>query len=186
MSEQHRGNIKTWNDEKGYGFIQPEDRSEDVFLHISALNKSRRPQVGDKIYYQIQRDNKNRLRANNAKLAKNSRLAINIITLILFFSFILTLVLAFQGIIHLPVASFWYMIMSIITFIAYGNDKNRAIERKWRTPEARLHMFELLGGFPGAFLAQQFYRHKNKKRSYQTVFWMIVILHVWVWFTIIF
>jgi uncharacterized membrane protein YsdA (DUF1294 family) len=63
-------------------------------------------------------------------------------------------------------------------FIVYGNDKNRAIEGKWRTPEARLHLFVLLGGFPGAFLAQQFYCHKNKKRSYQIVFWMIVILHL--------
>lgn len=57
-------------------------------------------------------------------------------------------------------------------------------------PEARLHFMELIGGWPGAFLAQRRLRHKCSKVSYQVVFWMIVIayqlaafdsLQQWMW-----
>ncbi len=38
-------------------------------------------------------------------------------------------------------------------------------------------MLELIGGWPGAFLAQRVFRHKISKRSYQVEFWIIVLLH---------
>jgi uncharacterized membrane protein YsdA (DUF1294 family) len=41
--------------------------------------------------------------------------------------------------------------------------------------EANLHLLELLGGWPGAFLAQRRLRHKCSKGSYQFVFWLIVL-----------
>jgi hypothetical protein len=44
-------------------------------------------------------------------------------------------------------------------------------------PEARLHLLELLGGWPGAFLAQRRLRHKCSKHSYQVVFWLIVLAY---------
>ncbi|PZO21288.1 MAG: hypothetical protein DCF25_04920 [Leptolyngbya foveolarum] len=47
-----RGQLTIWKDERGFGFIQPADGGQDVFLHISVLKTStRRPQVGDTIYY---------------------------------------------------------------------------------------------------------------------------------------
>jgi len=55
--------------------------------------------------------------------------------------------------------------------------QRRAEEREWRVPEARLHLLELLGGWPGAFLAQRWLRHKCSKGSYQFVFWLIVLAY---------
>jgi uncharacterized membrane protein YsdA (DUF1294 family) len=46
----------------------------------------------------------------------------------------------------------------------------------WRLPEATLHFAEILGGWPGAFLAQRRLRHKCSKAGYQIVFWGIVLL----------
>lgn len=46
---------------------------------------------------------------------------------------------------------------------------------------AQLHAVELLGGWPGALLAQQLLRHKTKKTSYQVVFWLIVLMHQIYW-----
>ena len=46
---------------------------------------------------------------------------------------------------------------------------------------AQLHEVEILGGWPGALLAQQLLRHKTKKTSYQVVFWLIVLMHQIYW-----
>jgi uncharacterized membrane protein YsdA (DUF1294 family) len=69
------------------------------------------------------------------------------------------------------------VLLSGFTYRAYAVDKRRAEEREWRVPEARLHLLELLGGWPGAFLAQRRLRHKCSKRSDQVVFWLIVLAY---------
>lgn len=67
--------------------------------------------------------------------------------------------------------------LSVATFLVYLADKSRAQAKDWRVPEAVLHSLELLGGWPGAFLAQHLVRHKNAKFSYQVWFWVIVAAH---------
>ena len=79
-----------------------------------------------------------------------------------------------------------YAVASVITFLAYAQDKRAARRGRWRTPEATLHLLELLGGFPGAMLAQRILRHKRGKLSYLIVFWLIVAVHIagwagWIW-----
>lgn len=67
--------------------------------------------------------------------------------------------------------------VSLFTYFAYRSDKARATRGEWRIPESTLHLCELFGGWPGAFIAQHQVRHKVSKVSYQIVFWMIVLLH---------
>ena len=74
-----------------------------------------------------------------------------------------------------------YGLMSLITFVAYYLDKRAARLSRPRTPEVTLHVLELLGGWPGALLAQRLIRHKNAKVGYQVVFWLIVAVHVAGW-----
>ena len=74
------------------------------------------------------------------------------------------------------------LVLSAITCWRYAVDKRRAEEGSWRVPEAQLHLLELLGGWPGAFLSQRRLRHKCSKGSYQFVFWFIVIIHQFVAF----
>jgi uncharacterized membrane protein YsdA (DUF1294 family) len=69
------------------------------------------------------------------------------------------------------------VLLSALTYWVYALDKRRAEERGWRVPEAWLHLLELLGGWPGAFLAQRRLRHKCSKGSYQVVFWLIVLVY---------
>ena len=71
----------------------------------------------------------------------------------------------------------WYAIASIITYFLYAWDKRRAETGAWREPERGLHFLELIGGWPGAFIAQRRLRHKSSKLSFQLVFWIIVALH---------
>ena len=55
--------------------------------------------------------------------------------------------------------------LGALTCWAYALDHRRAREKEWRFPEGRLHRLELLGGWPGAFLAQRRLRHKCSKVS---------------------
>ncbi|MFO1147338.1 MAG: cold-shock protein [Alsobacter sp.] len=52
------GTVKWFNDQKGYGFIQPDAGGKDVFVHISAVERSglRGLQEGQKISYELQAD----------------------------------------------------------------------------------------------------------------------------------
>lgn len=74
-----------------------------------------------------------------------------------------------------------YLLASLLAFGLYLHDKRRAQHSGWRTPEARLHLVELFGGWPGALIAQQTLRHKTRKLSFQIVFWLIVMAHQVAW-----
>ena len=74
-------------------------------------------------------------------------------------------------------AAGWFTAISLVAAIATGLDKRKAQKQDWREPEAMLHLVELLGGWPGAFLAQRVFRHKTSKISYQIVFWLFVLLY---------
>ncbi|QDZ89771.1 excalibur calcium-binding domain-containing protein [Shewanella decolorationis] len=60
-----RGILVRWNDEKGFGFIQPDQSgARDVFIHISVLKKmARKPKVGDSILYQTEVQNDGKIKA---------------------------------------------------------------------------------------------------------------------------
>jgi uncharacterized membrane protein YsdA (DUF1294 family) len=90
----------------------------------------------------------------------------------------LFLVLALTLVGKLPKAVLWiYLVASAITFLFYTLDKSAAINNRWRIQENTLHLFELIGGWPGAMVAQRLLRHKSKKQSYQIVFWITVVLN---------
>lgn len=74
----------------------------------------------------------------------------------------------------------WIVVASLITYFLYASDKRRARSGEWRTPEKILHLWELAGGWPGAFVAQRVLRHKSSKITYLAVFWLIVVAHVYV------
>ncbi len=76
----------------------------------------------------------------------------------------------------LPWIAGWLALASLVTFAFYAWDKRRAVRNEWRTPEKILHLCALLGGWPGAFLAQRLLRHKNAKASFQIVFWLVVVI----------
>ncbi|MNL07288.1 hypothetical protein D3C87_1279600 [compost metagenome] len=83
------------------------------------------------------------------------------------------------GISRVPLAA--YGIVSVLAFLLYWSDKRKARLDRWRIPENVLHAVELAGGWPGALLAQQVFRHKTRKLSFQVLFWVIVLLHQVFW-----
>lgn len=65
----HKGQLVTWKDDRGFGFIKPDDGTKEVFLHISALKGAgRRPKVGDKILYEVVTEADGKARASTASI----------------------------------------------------------------------------------------------------------------------
>jgi uncharacterized membrane protein YsdA (DUF1294 family) len=67
---------------------------------------------------------------------------------------------------------------NVMTLLLYGYDKRQAIVGGTRIPEMALHIGALLGGSPGALLAQELFRHKTRKLKFRMVFAAIVLLQV--------
>ncbi len=61
------GTVKWFNATKGFGFIQPEDGSKDVFLHISAVESAglQSPDDGQKVEYELESGKDGRSSAGN-------------------------------------------------------------------------------------------------------------------------
>ena len=53
-----KGTVKFFNDDKGFGFITPEDGGTDVFVHVSALQHGGSLKEGDKVIYEVGQDRK--------------------------------------------------------------------------------------------------------------------------------
>ena len=180
MNDEH-GTLVRWNDQRGFGFLQPDRGKKEIFLHVRALpHYQRRPRVGDRVRFTVESDDSGQLFASSARIAG---LALSPFTLTaLIAALLLLLYLALVGArVAPPHIGAWYVLMSLVAILAHSIDKGRAEKELWRIPESRLHLLEALGGWPGAFLAQLFYRHKIRKLSYQAVFWAIVAAHGGLW-----
>jgi len=71
-----------------------------------------------------------------------------------------------------------YGVMSVIAFFAYGFDKSAAMQGGQRVSEQTLLTLGFAGGWPGALVAQQIFRHKTRKRSFRRRFWVRVVVNV--------
>ena len=185
---QRNGKIVSWNDHKGYGFITPTLEEKQIFIHISAFNnKNYRPQVGQDITYSVGSDKQGRPCVIKATLA-GERLQqdngnngfLSIMSTSIFFIIVAFSVLKYNV---SYIVFILYITLSMITYSVYQNDKSAALIGTWRTSEIFLHFLSLIGGWPGAMIAQQKLRHKSQKQPFRSVFWITVLLNcsVFVW-----
>lgn len=72
---------------------------------------------------------------------------------------------------------FLYLVFSLITFILYRQDKLAAKSNAWRIKESTLLWLGLVGGWPGALIAQEKYRHKTSKSKFQLMFWITIVIN---------
>lgn len=65
---RHEGTLKTWNDERGFGFIAPRDGQRDVFVHVSAFARDgTRPRIGEVLTFEIEFSRDGKPRAANIR-----------------------------------------------------------------------------------------------------------------------
>lgn len=193
---RYQGTLQAWNDERGFGFVQVDEGGEPVFVHISAFQPrpvpASRPTVGQRLEFAIGMEGgkKRALQVAWRKLPQTPSAAAGraqrrhgkVAGAGSTYFVILAFALLFAGVAVLwgvqRAVPLWYAVLSVLTYAAYGYDKAAARAGHWRTAESRLHLMALLGGWPGAMLAQQRLRHKSRKAEFLAVFWVTVVLNV--------
>ena len=184
-----KGKLKSWNDDRGFGFIDPISGGEEIFVHIKAFSPHRsRPQVNDLLWFEIEPGREGKNRAKNVEFVRETPVRSKIQaelpaqrgtgTLVVIPCFIVLYVvveIAWQPPIVLAAI---YVGASAVTYFVYAKDKLAAQNNGWRTSEATLHFLAFAGGWPGALFAQQFLRHKVTKPEFRVCFWSTVILNV--------
>jgi uncharacterized membrane protein YsdA (DUF1294 family)/cold shock CspA family protein len=187
------GTVKTWNDERAFGFIAPAQGGEDIFVHVTAfVDRSRSPALNQRVSFEVARGPDGKKRANKvswvgpAGVPAANRRAPRRKGVAQWGGASLFVIPAFL-VIYLLLAWVWkvpyrvglgFLVLSIICFVAYAADKSAARSGAWRISESTLLWLGLLGGWPGAVLAQQWLRHKSTKPSFRSAFWLTVVVNV--------
>jgi uncharacterized membrane protein YsdA (DUF1294 family)/cold shock CspA family protein len=170
------GRIAQWQDDKGYGWVKSGDKR--WFLHIKEFERAeRRPQSGEEVRFIPGTDSKGRDCAKRVTFVKSGGRVGMGGWVVLFGLLVLPALAALKLPLPWWVTPVAMMLISAVTYRRYAHDKQQAVAAGWRVPEVSLHLTELLGGWPGAFLAQRRLRHKCTKASYQTIFWIIILIY---------
>jgi uncharacterized membrane protein YsdA (DUF1294 family)/cold shock CspA family protein len=183
------GNLKSWNDERGFGFIEPAQGGQEIFVHIKAFpSGSGRPAIGQALTFEVELGPNGKKRARSVQYPVRGRAAKpQRAEFPARWTIARVLAIPVFAAVWIHVASQWtvkpillavYVGLSLIAFIAYALDKSAAINGRWRTPESTLHALGLAGGWPGALLAQQLLRHKSSKPSFVAAFWVTMVANV--------
>jgi len=177
------GRITDWNDDKGFGFVMPNGGGDRAFVHVNEFQRgSRRPVAGDLISYLPGRDAKGRLQARQIRHAgqriEAPRTPSRVPRAMIGVAALATIAAAaVLGAIPVLMAAAWFA-ASGLAWLMYCFDKGAARRDARRTPENSLHLVGLCGGWPGALIAQQQFRHKTVKQPFQAVFWTTVALNL--------
>ena len=189
------GTLQSWNDERGFGFIEPAQGGDTIFVHIKALPRGGgRPQAGQRFSFEVEPGPQGKKRARNVQAVQavqSARTArarstprrespaqfgtASLLVLLPFVVLCLAVAILWRPPAWFPLV---YVAASIVTFFAYAFDKSAAQSGAWRTHESTLHLLALVGGWPGALVAQQILRHKSAKAEFRSVFWATVCLNV--------
>jgi len=194
------GKVADWRDDRGYGFVVPVERGdgpERLFFHIDDYTQAgRRPERGELVRYVASRQTDGRWRAqavirttpasargraDRRGLSGGARKTggAGTIAFLILLGIWLGLLLPAASSGALPGWALPALLaLNLLTWALYALDKRAAQAGRWRTPEAHLHLCELLGGWPAAWLAQRQLRHKSAKRAYRAIYWSLAVLHV--------
>lgn len=191
------GELVDWNDDRGFGFIRAPN-GEKIFIHISALaagSDGTRPRLGDHVSFETAPGRDGRPSAARAVITGASPAPGNPVrrrnvgkrpvgnrrmTWRLSIALLIGGLVALASALHpaLVILVVVYGVMSVVSFVLYYSDKQRAEANRWRISEATLHGVDLAGGIIGGLIAQEMFRHKTAKQQFIGVTVLIALVHV--------
>lgn len=202
---KRQGTLVRWEKDRGFGFIRCPEISADVFVHLRDFtNRGTAPQVGMRVNFEEIHVGGKGPRAMSVQAAgaarqpqsqpqrrsapprrqpdrsvRSSTSSSSPLPMVL-------LLVAYGALLGYgvwtarlpPIALGVLALLSLLTFFIYGFDKNAAETGRWRTAEKTLHLLSLIGGWPGAWVAQRLFRHKVRKASFMAGYWATVLAHM--------
>lgn len=186
-AERMKGRLVNWNEERGFGFMAPEDGSGDAFVHVSDfLKEGRHIELNHDYEFEIVTGKDGRRKARRVRTIVAEKAGPSTLSKVLqrgprilvipAFLFIVVAIATVQ-----PVSSNWFVIYgvaSVACFAGYGLDKRAANQKQWRVSETILLLIGLVGGWPGGIIGQETFRHKTQKKAFRTLFWMSVAINM--------
>ncbi|MCH7335772.1 DUF1294 domain-containing protein [Acinetobacter sp. NIPH 2699] len=188
-----QGRLVEWFDDKGYGFIQPNDaKKERVFLHIKDFARTGpRPIVGCALDYLVILDERGRYRAQQVVYLKASQVIehkaapVRPTTATGWSSmkvgigvYIVFMVIASFSKLLPPFTLLFVSLMNALSYWLYSQDKEAAQLGNRRIPEQTLHIVDSLGGWCAGWLAQQKLRHKTQKQPFRKIYFCTIAFHI--------
>ena len=189
------GTLKSWNDDRGFGFIEPAQGGQDIFLHVSAFPRGAgRPVLGQRLTFEVGLNAEGKKQARRVdllalptpaqrRMAERSQQREAPVPWTLATGMVLLAFALLCGIIafrwglpgRVPLV---YAVASVVCFLAYAFDKSAAMAGRWRTSENTLLLLGLVGGWPGGLIAQHLLRHKTAKPAFRAAFWATAVVNV--------
>jgi len=145
------GSLKTWTDDRGFGFIEPDQGGQEIFVHIKAFPPGTgRPRVGQRLSFEVELGPQGKKRAKNVQFARapaprrgpraEAPARWGLASALAIPGFVAIFVWAAMTW-RLPGwAALVYLGASGVCFLAYALDKSAARHGSWRTPESTLLM----------------------------------------------
>ena len=191
---QLSGTVVFWRDDKGFGFVKCDQNQQQLFFHIrdQAVGNGR-PKPGDVLHFTQGTDKRGRPLASQWRFADDKKASHTKVTtpvsstpdaisqasqfsLMFRITFLTAVVLALMFGKLLYVLPLLYIEASLMTYWLYKTDKEAAIARHGnRLAEESLQLYALIGGWPGAYIAQRQLAHKNSKLSFRREFGFVIL-----------
>jgi uncharacterized membrane protein YsdA (DUF1294 family)/cold shock CspA family protein len=179
-----KGKIVQWKGDKGFGFIEVNNGNSEVFFHQNCLlYQVKKPNVGDEVSFEIATNQEGKRRAERI-LFRGERdprridRTVDIVCLAVS-SLFLTGIGALVYYKKLdPIVLICYWTISAVALFLYWHDKVKSKNDQRRIPENKLHFYSLIGGWPGALIAQRIFHHKSRKKSFLLKYWLTVSLNI--------
>lgn len=167
------GKISEWNDAKGFGYITVDKFQGKIFFHLSDVQGySQRPKVNEAVSFTLTKERDGSFHAINIERPMAHGLSFALAV------WFITVLFASVYLVNYPaIVVLFYILISAITYAVYAFDKSAMLNNEWRVSEWLLHALSLLGGWPGALIAQSLLRFKMTEQPFRLIFWLTLLLN---------
>ncbi len=186
-SARYEGLLVSWDDSRGFGFIEADGLSAPVFMHVKFLrSRHQRPTGGDRLRFSLGAGRDGGPAAADVEIigapppprnAPRPPTLIDVSRLLAAVAILVGAIIAYR----FGGAPLWfpalYLVMTLGSGLAYWLDKTFAREGRLRVRESTLHLADAFFGIAGGLFAQHVFRHKTRKRSFRAVTRLIFIAH---------
>jgi uncharacterized membrane protein YsdA (DUF1294 family)/cold shock CspA family protein len=184
------GVIKTWDDVRGAGTIEPLRGGDEIAVHITAFARGQpRPRVRQRVSFEVELSHDGSKRASAVRIHENVRPSAapsrsvrtgaprwpGVLAVLAFMA--LYAMATMRGQVA-PAVGIVYLALSLLAFGAMVQDKTAVRTRRTRVPDQLWLLLAVTGGWPGMLLAVLVLGHEPGRRLSRAALWLAVLANV--------